>query len=48
MLIVNHDNAIKTGTNLKIPLSNWIKLVKTDHYAGLANDIKFSKRDVGQ
>lgn len=44
--VKTYDNATKTGTNLKIPLSNWIKLVKTDHYAGLANDIKFSENEM--
>jgi len=37
------EEARLTGGDLKIPLSTWVeKVVHTEHYAGLAEDVKFS------
>jgi hypothetical protein len=41
-----YTEAKETGTDIKVPLSTWAeKVVGTEHYAGLADDIKF---DPGQ
>lgn len=41
------EEAKATGGDVKIPLSTWTdKLVGTEHYQGLANDIKFDPDDL--
>lgn len=39
----SYEEAKQTGGDIKIPLAQWVdKVVGTEHYQGLANDIKFS------
>ncbi len=39
--------AKEAGTDMKIPLAKWVdKVVGTDHYKGLENDIKFDPQDL--
>lgn len=41
------EEAKATGGDVKIPLSTWTdKIVGTEHYQGLANDIKFDPEDL--
>lgn len=43
----SYDEAVKTGGDIKIPLDEFTsKLVGTEHYAGLADDIKFHPDDL--
>lgn len=42
-----YEEAKATGGDIKIPLSTWVdKVVGTEHYKGLENDIKFHPEDL--
>lgn len=42
-----YQDAKQTGQDIKIPLADWVsKVVGTEHYKGLADDIKFSPDDL--
>jgi hypothetical protein len=42
-----YEEAQATGGDIKIPLSTWVsKVVGTEHYKGLADDVKFSPEDL--
>lgn len=41
------NEAIETGGDIKIPLATWAdKLVGTEHYEGLAGEVRFSPEDI--
>lgn len=43
----SYDEAKATGGDIQIPLADWVsKIVGTEHYQGLAEDIKFSPDDL--
>lgn len=41
------DEAVQTGGDVRLPLSEWVdKVVSTEHYKGLADDIRFHEGDL--